>query len=57
MDVEPGTIVGDLDVKIGRNVIYASNAPETAALDISLWFTPEKLNNRIPSDQSWHVES
>ena len=57
MDVEPGTILGDMAVNIGRNVIYGSNAPETAAFDISQWFTPEKLNNWTPSDQSWPVES
>ena len=54
MDVEPGTIRGDLAVNIGRNVIYA---PEAAAFDISLWFTPEKLNDWTPSDQTWRVES
>ena len=57
MDVEPGTIRGDLAVNIGRNVIYGSNAPETAVFDISLWFTPEELNDWTPSDQTWHVES
>ena len=57
MDVEPGTIHGDLDVNIGRNVIYGSDAPESAAFEISPWFTPEKLNNWTPSNQSWQVES
>ena len=52
MDVEPGTILGDMAVNIGRNVIYGSDAPESAAFDISPWFTPEKLNNWTLSDQS-----
>ena len=57
MDVEPGTILGDMAVNIGRNVIYGSDAPESAAFDISPWFTPEKLNNWSPYDQTLQVES
>jgi nucleoside-diphosphate kinase len=57
MDVEPGTILGDMAVNIGRNVICGSDAPVPAAFDISPWFTPEKLNNWSPYDQSLQVES
>ena len=57
MDVEPGTIVGDLAVNIGRQVICGPDAQESAAFDISPWLTTEKLNNWTPSDQSWQVES
>ena len=57
MDVEPGTILGDMAVNIGRNVICGSYAPVPAAFDISLWFFPEDLNDWTPSYQIWHVES
>ena len=57
LEAEPGTIRGDLAVNIGRNVIHGSDAPETAAFEIGMWFTPEELNDWAPSDQTWRVES
>ena len=57
MDVEPVTIRGDLAVNIGRYVINGSDASVAAEFDISLWFTPEKLNDWTPSDQTCRVES
>ena len=57
LEAEPGTIRGDLAVNIGRNVIHGSDASETAAFEIGLWFNPEELNDWAPSDQVWRVES
>jgi nucleoside-diphosphate kinase len=37
-EAEPGTIRGDLGVSGLRNLIHASDAPETAAAEIGLWF-------------------
>ena len=51
-----GTIRGDLAVNIGRNVIHGSDAPETAAFEIGLWFQPSELSDWTPSDQGWRVE-
>ena len=56
LEAEPGTIHGGLAVNIGRNVIHGSDAPETAAFEIGLWFTAEELNDWIPADQTWRVE-
>ena len=42
---------------LGRNVIHGSDAPETAAFEIGLWFTSEELNDWTLSDQTWRVES
>ena len=56
LEAEPGTIRGDLAVNIGRNVIHGSDAEETAAFEIGLWFQPSELNDWSPSDQSWRVE-
>ncbi|HUG95559.1 MAG TPA: nucleoside-diphosphate kinase [Pleomorphomonadaceae bacterium] len=35
---EPGTIRGDLGVSGLRNLIHASDAPETADTELALWF-------------------
>ena len=57
LEAEPGTIRGDLAVNIGRNVIHGSDAPETAAFEIGLWFEPSELSDWVPADQVWRVES
>ena len=55
LEAEPGTIRGDLAVNIGLNVIHGSDAAETAAFEIGLWFQPSELNDWSPSDQSCRV--
>ena len=57
LEAEPGTIRGDLAVNIGRNVIHGSDAPETAAFEIGLWFDASELSDWVPSDQDWRVEA
>lgn len=39
----PGTIRGDYGLEIGRNLIHASDAPETAEFEVGLWFTDEEI--------------
>ena len=56
LEAEPGTIRGDLAVNIGRNVIHGSDAEETAAFEIGLWFGADELNDWTPSDQGWRME-
>lgn len=34
----PGSIRGDLAIDIGRNVVHASDSPESAEREIALWF-------------------
>ncbi len=41
----PGTIRGDFALSVQNNLIHGSDAPETAAAEIALWFTPEELVN------------
>ncbi|MEM9948749.1 MAG: nucleoside-diphosphate kinase [Cyanobacteria bacterium P01_D01_bin.36] len=41
LESEPGTIRGDFGITIGRNIIHGSDAPETAASEIKLWFGEE----------------
>ncbi len=57
LDADPGTIRGDLAVNIGRNVIHGSDGLDTASFEIGLWFSSAELNNWVPSDQLWRVES
>ncbi|MCC7165838.1 MAG: nucleoside-diphosphate kinase [Anaerolineae bacterium] len=42
-EAEAGTIRGDLALMGLRNLIHASDAPETAANEIALWFKPDEL--------------
>lgn len=53
---EPGTIRGDFGVNIGRNIIHGSDAVDTAAREIALWFKEEELVNWQPSLSSWIYE-
>ncbi len=57
LESEPGTIRGDLAVNIGRNVIHGSDGAETAKFEISLWFDSSEINDWIPADLVWRVES
>jgi nucleoside-diphosphate kinase len=40
-EAAPGTIRADLALEIGRNLVHASDAHETAAAEIALWFGGE----------------
>jgi nucleoside-diphosphate kinase len=52
----PGTIRGDLALEIGRNLIHASDAPETAREEIALWFKPEELTSWDRANDRWVYE-
>lgn len=38
VEAAPGTIRGDFGIEVGRNLVHASDGPETAASEIALWF-------------------
>jgi len=42
-EADAGTIRGDFALMGLRNLIHASDAPETAAQEIALWFKPDEL--------------
>jgi nucleoside-diphosphate kinase len=42
-EAEAGTIRGDYAMMGLRNLIHASDAPETAKAEVALWFKPEEL--------------
>ncbi len=57
LSAEPGTIRGDFGISIGRNLIHASDAIETAQREISLWFSNDELVSWQPATLPWLVES
>ena len=52
----PGTIRGDYCIQVGRNICHGSDAPETAAKEIALWFKDEELVKWDPVAMSWVYE-
>jgi nucleoside-diphosphate kinase len=56
LNAAPGTIRGDFALDIGRNLIHASDAPETAQRELALWFTPEELVNYTREIDKWIFE-
>ena len=51
-----GTIRGDLGLNIGRNLVHGSDAPETAAKEIALFFSPEEIVSYSRDSDRWIVE-
>jgi nucleoside-diphosphate kinase len=54
-EAEPGTIRGDLGVSGLRNLIHASDAPDTAAAELALWFEPSALVDYGRGIDAWIV--
>ena len=52
----PGTIRGDWALEIGRNLIHASDSPETAATEVELFFRPEELVSYERATDRWILE-
>ena len=42
-EAAPGTIRGDFALETAQNLIHASDGPETATSELSLWFRPDEL--------------
>ena len=54
-EAEPGTIRGDLGVSGLRNLIHASDAPDTARAELELWFGPDALVDYAREVDAWIV--
>jgi nucleoside-diphosphate kinase len=54
-EAEPGTIRGDLGISGLRNLIHASDAPETATSELAMWFDPADLVAYGRAIDSWIV--
>ena len=49
-EAAPGTIRGDFGLEIGRNLVHASDGPETAASEIALWFGEDLVSWQRAND-------
>lgn len=54
-EAAPGSIRADFALEIGRNLVHASDAPETAATEIALWFGEELVDWQRATDR-WIFE-
>ncbi len=54
-EAEPGTIRGDLGVSGLRNLIHASDAPDTAEAELALWFGADELVDYPRDIDAWIV--
>jgi nucleoside-diphosphate kinase len=54
-EAEPGTIRGDLGISGLRNLIHASDAPETAQTELDLWFGADALVGYDRDVDAWIV--
>ena len=55
-EADIGTIRGDFGMDTGRNIIHASDAPESAAREIALFFDEEEICDYSMSDNAWIYE-
>lgn len=56
-EASPGTIRGDFALFTGRNVVHGSDSPESARREISLFFSPEEIQDYRRMDEEWLVEN
>ncbi|WVR04568.1 hypothetical protein IAU60_001575 [Kwoniella sp. DSM 27419] len=52
-EADPGSVRGQYAVSVGRNLIHASDAFESATKEIGLWFAPEELSDYEPIAWPW----
>jgi nucleoside-diphosphate kinase len=52
----PGTIRADYALEMGRNLVHGSDAPETAAAEIALWFREDELLGYQRDIERWILE-
>jgi nucleoside-diphosphate kinase len=54
-EADGGTIRGDFGISTLRNLIHASDAPETAAEELQLWFAADALVDYERAVDAWIV--
>ncbi len=55
LEALPGTIRGDLALTTKKNVIHASDSPESAAREISIFFKEEEIINYELQNEQWVI--
>lgn len=56
VEADPGTIRADFGLMIGRNLIHASDSPESAAREIALFFGDRDLSSFARDVDRWILE-
>ncbi|MBL76212.1 MAG: nucleoside-diphosphate kinase [Chloroflexi bacterium] len=56
-EAQPGTIRGDFATDIGRNLIHGSDSVESAARELSIFFTEDELHSYEREIDTWIIES
>lgn len=56
LEADPGTIRGDFGMETGRNIIHASDSPQSAEREIALFFTADGLMDYKRIDEDWVYE-
>ncbi|MGD8554786.1 MAG: nucleoside-diphosphate kinase [Anaerolineales bacterium] len=56
-EAAPGSVRHDFGLDIGRNLTHASDSPETAAEEITLWFQENELVDWVRDSDRWIFES
>lgn len=51
----PGTIRGDFAIDVNRNLVHASDSPESAAREIALWFGADAVREWEQTLYPWLV--
>ena len=51
-----GSIRADFGLSVGRNLVHASDGPDTAAEELALWFTAAELVDYRREIDSWILE-
>lgn len=54
-EAEPGTIRGDLAVKVDQNIIHGSDSPEAAQREISLFFQEQEILDYSRAIDKWII--
>lgn len=55
-EASPGSIRHDFGLEVGRNLTHGSDAVETAAAEIDLWFQPDELISWERDSDRWIFE-
>jgi len=56
VEAAPGTIRHDFALEVGRNLIHASDKPETGMREVELWFKSEELVDWSREVDRWVFE-
>ena len=57
LNAAPGTIRADYALDIGRNLIHASDAVDTAERELALWFNEGEITEWLRETDRWVFES